>query len=208
MSHCLESTLRREEPLKNFHLLLQETGHMFQTEVTVRKSLNTDLAVSLQLSLTPRWMSWDVRKQGCPPSSAKPVRITDDNSFHRPVCVYWGTIPVQRALSQGCTKRSPVSTTFVSTLTIRLTALDRSYECVLLLWNVSDPLLISHQHTVGTCVTFACVGTKALTWDWYYFCGTLAPVSVEILVLVLLFSNIMAIDFPCRIGRYWGRNDS
>lgn len=30
----------------------------------------------------------------------------------------------------------------------------------------------------------------------------LAPVSVDILVLVLLFSNIMAIDLPCRSGRY------
>lgn len=31
------------------------------------------------------------------------------------------------------------------------------------------------------------------------------PVSVDILVLVLLFSNIIAIDFPCRRGRYWNR---
>lgn len=32
----------------------------------------THLAVSVQLSFTPRWMSWEVRKQGCPPSKAKP----------------------------------------------------------------------------------------------------------------------------------------
>lgn len=31
------------------------------------------------------------------------------------------------------------------------------------------------------------------------------PVSVDILVLVLLFSNIIPIDFPCRRGRYWNR---
>lgn len=41
-----------------------------------KHNYKTHLAVSVQLSFTPRWMSWEVRKQGCPPSKAKPVIMT------------------------------------------------------------------------------------------------------------------------------------
>lgn len=84
-----------------------------------KHNYKTHLAVSVQLSFTPRWMSWEVRKQGCPPSKAKPVIMTlrqlqfpwSLNKQSWTPCKCWrgtvlgGKVQMQTVLFQGCTEK-------------------------------------------------------------------------------------------------------
>lgn len=81
-------------PYKHTHISDHVKASVNCVYIVFTMCVNSNLAVSVVLSLTPRWISWGVRKHGWPPNRENPKREREIEREKLSMCQIFCSVPV------------------------------------------------------------------------------------------------------------------